>query len=286
MRLDMVQHEAYLESLSVADRATLLSEMLPGASGFLEAIPSKHLDFAWDPCEFLVELRTRLLADVYDNEDWCPVCEGVSDCKGHHARKCAGGGDRVRRHNGVRNLIGQFASEAKQRPTLEKPGLLQPRPGQISAQLRRPADVYLPSWQGGQAAALDVAITSPQRLDIRTEASTRMGAAAAAYEVTKREYLGTAADCQSNGIAFIPMIAETSGGWGVSGICTLKALARTVAAQTNQTPQRVLSEQLQFLGTAIRRANARAVLRRDVAPVNLGTSAAASAAAALVNQDD
>ena len=117
------------------------------------------------------------------------------------------------------------------------------------------------------------------------EASTRIGAAAAAYEVFKREYLGTAADCQSHGIAFIPMIAETSGGWGVSAICTLKALARTVAAQTNQTPQRVLSEQLQYLGTAIRRANARAVLRREVAPLSQGTSTAASAAAVLVNQD-
>jgi len=72
---------------------------------------------------------------------------------------------------------------------------------------------------------------------------------------------------------------------GGSAICTLKALARTVAAQTNETPQRVLSEQLQLLGTAIRRANARAVLRRDVAPAILGNSASASAAAALVSQD-
>ena len=90
MRLDMMQHEAYLETLSIDDRATLLSEMLPGASGFLEAIPSKHLDLAWDPCEFLVELRTRLLVNVYDVEEWCTVCNAVSDCKGHQARKCAG----------------------------------------------------------------------------------------------------------------------------------------------------------------------------------------------------
>ena len=82
------------------------------------------------------------------------------------------------------------------------------------------------------------------------------------------------------------MIAETSGVWEVSAICTLKALAHTAAAQTNQTPQRVLSEQLQLLGTTIRRANARAVLRRDVAPVALGNSAAATAAAVLINQDD
>ena len=114
-----------------------------------------------------------------------------------------GRGDRVRWHNDTRNEIVRFAADAKQRPSLEKPGLLQPRPGQANAQLRRPADIYLPSWQGGQAAALDVAITSPQRLDVRTEASTRIGAAAAAYEVFKREYLGTAADCQSHGIAFM-----------------------------------------------------------------------------------
>ena len=43
--------------------------MLPGASGFLEAIPCKQLDLAWDPCEFLVELRTRLLVNVYEEEE-------------------------------------------------------------------------------------------------------------------------------------------------------------------------------------------------------------------------
>ena len=197
MRLDIVQHEAYLEALSVDSGTSLLLEVLPGASPFLGAIPSKQSCLAWDPCEFLIELRTRLLAKVYDEEEWCSVCNGISDCKGHHARKCAGGGDRVRRHNDVRNLIGRFAAEARQRPTLEKPGLLQPRPGQTNAQLRRPADIYLPSWQGGQAAAFDVAITSPQRLDILPEANTRSGAAAAAYEVFKRDYLGTGAVCQS-----------------------------------------------------------------------------------------
>jgi len=140
----MMQHEAYLETLSIDDRATLLSEMLPGAFGFLEAIPSKQLDLAWDPSEFMTELRTRLLVNVYDEEEWCTVCNAVSDRKGHHARKCAGGGDRVRRHNDARNLIGRFCGEAKQRPTLEKPGLLQPRPRQTNAQQCRPADIYLP----------------------------------------------------------------------------------------------------------------------------------------------
>ncbi len=39
------------------------------------------------------------------------------------------------------------------------------------------------------------------------------------------------------------------------------------------------------MGTAIRRANARVILRREVAPVSLVTSDAASALAVLVNQE-
>ena len=40
--LDEKEHEGYIAVLSASDRATLLSEMLPGASGVLEVIPSKE----------------------------------------------------------------------------------------------------------------------------------------------------------------------------------------------------------------------------------------------------
>ena len=203
------------------------------------------------------------------------------DRKGHHARKCACGGDRVRCHNDARNLVGRFASAAGHNPTLEKPGLLQPSPDQPGAQRRRPADVFLPSWLEGRPAALDIAITSPQRLEIIQEASTRMGSAAAAYEAFKRAHLNTAEDCIAQGMAFIPMIAETSGGWGTSAICTLKALSRAAAARSDRSSGFILSEQLQLLGSAIRRAKARAVLRRDTGSENLVSSAFASAAAVL-----
>ena len=95
------------------------------------------------------------------------------------------------------------------------------------------------------------------------QASRRSGAAAEAYEQYKRDFLGTAAECQRQGLSFIPMIAEPSGGWGPSGLCTLKALSRAAVARTNEEPSRFHAEQLQSLCTVIRRGHARAVMRRD-----------------------
>ena len=119
----------------------------------------------------------------------------------------------------ARNRTGVFATAAGQNPTLEQPGLLQPSPAQPNAAQRRPADVYLPSWNGSPAA-LDFAITSPHRLDAPREATSTAGAAAAVYEAHRRAYLNTAEDCVAQGIAFIPMVGEPFGGWGTSAICT------------------------------------------------------------------
>ena len=112
-----------------------------------------------------------------------------------------------------------------------------------------------------------------------------LGSAAAAYEAFKREHLNTAADCQAQGIAFITMIAEPSGGWGKSAICTLKAISRAAATRSDRSPDYILSEQLQLLSAGIRLAKARAVLRRDAGADRLVPSALTFAAAELGEDD-
>jgi hypothetical protein len=77
--LDQAEHDAFFNALGQDDKAALLSEMLPGASGFLEAVPSKELDLAWEPVEFTTELRTRLLLLHYPVDAWCPFCDVVLD---------------------------------------------------------------------------------------------------------------------------------------------------------------------------------------------------------------
>ena len=67
-----------------SDKKALLSGMLPGASGFLEATPSKDHGLAWEPTVFVTEIRTRLQHSLFREDDWCPVCERVLDRKGRH----------------------------------------------------------------------------------------------------------------------------------------------------------------------------------------------------------
>ena len=115
----------------------------------------------------------------------------------------------------------------------------------------------------GAAAAFDLAITSPHRVDMVQQASLKPGAAAEAYEQFKRSFLDTAADCQRQGISFIPIVGEPSGGWGPSALCVFKALARSIANSTGRDAAEVLKEHRQALGVFLRQANARAIFRRD-----------------------
>ena len=280
--IDKVAHEDFFNSASVSDRATLLSESLPGASGFLSAAPSKEFGLAMEPSEFVTEVARRLLMPVFPADRFCPFCDCVLDRKGGHALTCSCAGDRVARHNSTRNLVGRFAQAAGLNPTLERPHLLPPRPDDpYGANLRRPADVYLPAWDNGAPAAFDLAITSPQRQDVLAQAANTVGSAAASYEITKIQHLNTAAECQRQGVLFVPVVAETSGGWGLSGMQVLRRIAKSTAHLTGQDPDLVLGQHLQVLCVAIRSANARAVLRRGCEPEGVGGNAQAAAASVL-----
>ena len=86
--LDEADHKAFFDSLCLDDRATVLSEMLTGASDFLEAVPCGDKVMANE--EIACELRTRLCVRQYVDDSWCPLCDSVLDAKGRHAHVCAG----------------------------------------------------------------------------------------------------------------------------------------------------------------------------------------------------
>eukprot|EP00973_Karenia_brevis_P015485 2117937-Karenia_brevis.AAC.1 len=81
--LETVEHETFIESLDAADRTTVLSEMLEGASDFLEATPAG--DCAMAPEEFICEIQTRLCMNQIPADTWCPLCDMILDAKGRHA---------------------------------------------------------------------------------------------------------------------------------------------------------------------------------------------------------
>ena len=266
-----------------AARAHLQLVRQPGAGAWLTACPSEALGLHIEPHQFRVLLRLRLRLPVAERECYCPFCDAAADPFGDHARLCACGGDRVKRHNRVRNLLAARAATAGLSPELEKPGLLPPRPvlagvGEdgVSRQnsARRPADVWLPAWGLHGPAAFDVAAASGLRSGDLARTAADGAHAATAYEARKRAHLDTEALCRNEGLQFVPLVVEAcAGGWGPTAVRTLRALGELLADRTGQTPAAATEHLFQALSVVLQRENARAVLRRlpvaALAPVRL-----------------
>ena len=132
-------------------------------------------------------------------------------------------GERISRHNALRDAFFDTAASAGLAPVKEGRFLL---PGDD----RRPADVLLSHWVGGRDAALDVTVVHPLQDATMPNAATTPGFALTfAHD---RKIRGAEEDCRRQGIAFIPMVAESFGGWHsaaeqeVKKLGTLTALAR------------------------------------------------------------
>ena len=81
---------------------------------------------------------------------------------------------------------------------------------------------------------------------------------------------------------FIPVVAETSGGWGPIGFATPRKLAKVAGQRWGKDEEASLSHLLERLSVAIRSAQARAVLRRAGGSEALAEDASEDAATALV----
>ena len=201
------------------------------------------------------------------------------DIYGDHALSCCGGGDRIKRHNVIRNQAYYECAAAGLHPELEKPGLLQPRPclgstpedgiHRDNPAARRPADVYLPRWRHGTPVALDFAVTSGLRPSVAQHTVQDAGAASRNYEDFKNNFLDTRRICADEGIKFAPMVVEAvGGGWGPTATKMLYSLAKTKSSITGETVNSTLNNIHQNLGIRRHRENARAILRRCAPPRN------------------
>ena len=102
---------------------------------------------------------------MVDEEVRCPICQAVADPLGDHQVGCGGNGDRIVRHDSLRDALFSAAQYAALVPRREVPSLI---PGSKS----RPADLNLPHWSQGRPAALDVTVISTMQALTVTGAAT------------------------------------------------------------------------------------------------------------------
>ena len=231
----------------VREKARLASLSLPHSGDWLNCAPLKALCLHLRSAEFVLAVKYRLGLPIYDQEGPCPACLRQSDIYGDHALCCGTGGERISRHNALRDAFYDTAVSAGLGPTREGRFLL---PGAD----RRPADVMVPNWVGGRDAALDVTVVHPFQGATLARAATEPGHALDfAYE---RKLRGTWEDCERQGIAFLPIVAESMGGWHATAVREVKKLGSALARHTGQLEGEAISHLWGRLGILLQRGNA------------------------------
>ena len=125
---------------------------------------------------------------------------------------------------------------------------------------RRPADVLIPNWDRGQDAALDVTVINPLQ-----DATVSGAAAEAGHALTiayNRKVRAVGEACQREGISFIPLAAESLGGWHKVAVQEVKKLAGALARQQGEEEKEAARRLFQKLSMLLQRGNSALFLNR------------------------
>ena len=106
------------------DKARLASLGLPHAGDWLNVIPSPVLGLHVRPQEFRYSVLYRLGAPIFTTDGACPACKKDSDKFGDHALVCGSHGERIARHNQLRDAIYSVAASSNLAPRKEESDLL------------------------------------------------------------------------------------------------------------------------------------------------------------------
>ena len=217
---EAVYCQLFSSAPSVRARALANSTGLPHAGDWLNGVPSAALGLHLQDKEFRPCLRYWLGIPLHSAPYSCLECHSTADEFGDHQVGCGGNGDRIARHNAIRDVLFVAAQSAALAPSREASGV-------VPDSLSHPADILLPTWRHGRPAALDVHVISPlQQLTLHEAASTP----GHALEVgVQRKLSAHLSACRDAGVDFSPIVAETLGGLGQDTIHLVRSLGDLIA---------------------------------------------------------
>ena len=238
---------------SERDKARLNAVSMRHSGDWLNTVPVKALGLHLQSVEFITAVKYRLGVAVYPSSGLCKACNKESDKFGDHAVGCPFEGERIYRHNSLRDCVHSTAKTAALSPAKEEASLL---PGSAD----KPADVFLPGWANGRHAALDVTVVSPLQVQLRKKAAEEKGSATnKRYDEKNTMYR---AACEREGIQFFPLVVETFGGWHPNSEVVITKLAKQLAAHTGNNPSEVTSHVYQRLGILLPWGNSALITTR------------------------
>ena len=186
-------------------------------------VPSSSLGLRLQDREFRCCLCYWLGVPLHNGQFTCPECRGSADPFGDHQVGCGGNGDRISRHNAIRDVVFSAAQSAALAPSKETPNL-------VPDSSVRPADVLLPNWNRGRPAAVDVHVISPLQQQTLADAASTPGHALQVG--VRRKLVSNLSACRSVGVEFVPFVIETLAGLSEDTISTIRAIGRAVGQRS------------------------------------------------------
>jgi hypothetical protein len=190
----------------------LLACTMPHASDWLLAPPIPGLGLSIPNDGFRCALKFRLALPLFDSGLTCPasskggvICGAQLDTFGDHAVCCKHGTSWLFRHNAVRDILGHAAKAAGLTAVVIE------KKHQITGSLKKPGDITVAQYHRGFASsAFDVTVTHPLQKSYVNVAAVEAGVAAhAAHDRKLQKHLG---DCKDEGLHFVPLAWESTGG--------------------------------------------------------------------------
>ena len=191
---------------------------------------------------------------MFEYDGSCGACGvGFSDKFGDHAIGCASQGERIARHNHLRDALFHTAQSATLAPLREERALL---PGVAGD--RRPADVLLPNYAGGRPLEIDVSVVSSLQVQLIARAAEEAGHALDhRYQEKWRKYGEL---CAAEGIVFQPLPVEVLGGWHEAAVGHIKKLGQALARSTGQDACEVVRHLFGRLSVLLMKGNSQLAL--------------------------
>jgi hypothetical protein len=248
--VDLKTHSDMMSAeMDTRTRALLHSTTLPHSGDWLNALPNPSLGLSLHSQEFILAAKYRIGIPVYKIEAPCPTdgCSQPNDMFGDHVISYATDGGRICRHNRLRDAIHQAASHAGLQPQHEVCHLFPDSDD-------RPGDVFLPLFQRGRGAVLDVTVINTLQAQTVNRASAHSGSAAETAKKRKNDRYATR--CDDVGIDVIPLAVETLGGWEKDASFHLRWIARNAGRRADRDANTTTRHLFQSLSLLLQKGNA------------------------------
>ena len=245
-------HKLQVESNSL-NKARLLACSMPHANAWIRALPSQQNKFScleWSIC-----MKRWLGMPIFNQDHLCSACHMHSmDVFGNHASVCPTKGDRIRRHNVLRDIIYDFCSIASWGPKKETPHI-------FPSSSERPADIFVPNYSLGKDLVLDVAVTCPLQHKYYHSAAQSAGFACNTYadEVKIKNYQERV---ENEGCTYLPAVFESFGGFSQDHPDFLFKLSKGMSLRLNESKSTITKYMYENLSCALMKSIARCISSR------------------------